>query len=618
MPELNPIPASRVAAGKVSLSNVTFHNNNVYWCESRPEEKGRTAIKRFSDGEVVDCLPKKFSTHSKVHEYGGAAYTVLGEIIYFSNAKDQQVYKVVAGQEPEQLTKTPHLRFADFRYCESWNCLIAVCEDSEPVEPIIPGEVENYLVAIDCETGHVEPIIKGADFYSSPRISPNGKYLTWIDWVHPNMPWDHTRCWVADIGDVYELDNPVRIAGNEVEAVIQPEWIDAEVRFVSDSSGWWNLCQADVTGEQQKLLCNEQKEFARAPWVFGLTTYANLPNNRIIGFTESDGEHQLYLLDLDGQIKESILPQFNTVESIVAEDDTAYFIAGNSETNMSVWQFDILTQELKQLSEPHTSFDYSITTAKSIIFPTTHNEVAHANLYLPESNSDEKPPLLVKCHGGPSGVALKGLDWKIQYWTSRGFAVLDVNYRGSTGFGREYRNSLYGKWGEHDVDDCLAGIDYLKKENLINPDKIVITGGSAGGYTVLRALIVSDVFAAGTSYYGVADLKTLVGDDHKFESRYLETCIAPFATNPERYDELSPINHVEKISSPMLFFQGLKDKVVQPNQTTGMVDKLKAKGNQVEMVVFPEEAHGFRQAESIITSLDTESEFYKRVFIKNV
>ena len=612
-----PIPASRVAAGKVSLSNVTVHDNNVYWCESRPEEKGRTAIKRFVDGKIIDCLPKEFSTHSKVHEYGGAAYTVLGETIYFANAKDQQVYSVTAGETPKQLTNNPNLRFADFRYCESWNCLIGVCEDSKPVDAIIEGEPENYLVAIDCETGHIEPIIKGADFYSSPRISPNGKYLTWIDWVHPNMPWDHTRCWVAEIGDVYELDNPVRIAGNEVEAVIQPEWVDGEVRFVSDSSGWWNLCQSDVTGEHQKLLCNEHKEFARAPWVFGLTSYANLPNNRIIGFTESDGEHQLYLLDLKGQIKDDILPQFNTVENIVAQGDIAYFIAGNAETNMSVWQYDALTFELTQLSELHAALEYSITTAKSITFPTSHDAVAHANLYFPENTSDEKPPLLVKCHGGPSGVALKGLDWKIQYWTSRGFAVLDVNYRGSTGFGREYRNSLYGKWGEHDVDDCLAGIEYLKNEDLIDPNKIVITGGSAGGYTVLRALIVSDVFAAGTSYYGVADLTTLVGDDHKFESRYLETCIAPFATHPERYDELSPINHVEQITSPMLFFQGLKDKVVQPNQTTGMVDKLKAKGNQVEMVVFPEEAHGFRQAESIIKSLDTEHEFYMQVFGKS-
>ena len=615
MPELKPIPASRVAAGKVSLTNVTVHNNKVYWCESRPEEKGRTAIKCFTDGKIIDCLTKEFSTHSKVHEYGGTAYTVVGEIIYFANAKDQQVYSLIAGETPKQLSNTPNLRFADFRYCESWNSLIGVCEDSKPVDAIIEGEPENYLVAIDCETGHVEPIIKGADFYSSPRISPNGKYLAWIDWTHPNMPWDHTRCWVADIGDVYELDNPVRIAGNEVESVIQPEWVAGEVRFVSDSSGWWNLCQSDVTGEQQKLLCNEHKEFARAPWVLGLTNYANLPNNRIIGFTESNGEHQLYLLDLEAQIKEPILPQFNTVEGIVAQGDTAYFIAGNSTSNMSVWQYDVLAGELTQLSEPHAALEYTITVAKSITFPTSHNEVAHANLYLPSNASSDKPPLLVKCHGGPSGVALKGLDWKIQYWTSRGFAVLDVNYRGSTGFGRDYRNSLYGKWGEHDVDDCLAGIEYLKNENLIDPNKIVITGGSAGGYTVLRALIVSDVFAAGTSYYGVADLKTLVGDDHKFESRYLETCIAPFATNPERYDELSPINHVEKISSPMLFFQGLKDKVVQPNQTTGMVDKLKAKGNQVEMVVFPEEAHGFRQAESIITSLDTEYEFYMKVFL---
>jgi dipeptidyl aminopeptidase/acylaminoacyl peptidase len=458
-------------------------------------------------------------------------------------------------------------------------------------------------------------LVKGAAFYASPRVSPDGNNLLWIDWNHPNMPWDHTRLWVADIGDKFELDNPLRVAGDIVEAVVQPEWFGGEIRFVSDRNGWWNLYQTIIGKDSAHLLFEEEKEFARAPWVFALNSYANLANGNIIGFTEAQGRHQMYLLDTRSNTKTDILPQFNNIESITTQANVAWFIAGSETANQSVWKYDTETKSLTSISDiKQESSEYVISTANSISFPTTHKQIAHANLYLPESSSKNLPPLLVKCHGGPSGVALKGLDWKIQYWTSRGFAVLDVNYRGSTGFGREYRNSLYGHWGEYDVDDCLAGIEYLIERKLVDENKIVITGGSAGGYTVLRALIVSDVFAAGTSYYGVADLKTLVGDDHKFESRYLETCIAPFATHPERYEELSPINHVEKISSPMLFFQGLKDKVVQPNQTSGVVEKLRQKGNVVEMVEFPDEGHGFRQAESIITSLETEYAFYMKVF----
>ena len=618
MKNLNPISASKVAAGKVSLSEINVVDGKVYWLESRPQDKGRRTLKCFSDGNENDLLPKEFSVNSKVHEYGGGVYKVVGEQIYFVNAKDQCIFHFSIGQEPKALTAKSKKRFADFEYSEAWDCLIAVCEDHDPIEPEIEGEPENTLVAIDCKSGHLEPLIKGAAFYSAPRISPDGKKLCWIDWNHPNMPWDHTRLWVADIEEKYELANPVQIAGQTPEAVVQPEWWGDELRFVTDRTGWWNLYQTPVAPDSARLLFEEEKEFARAPWVFALTNFVNMANGNIFGFTEAEGRHRLYLLDTKSNTKTDILSKFNTVESIATIENKVFFIAGTKKTNQSVWQYDTDSEELTSISKLSAELsEYAITTAKSIQFPTTHDQIAHANLYLPEVSTSQPaklPPLLVKCHGGPSGVALKGLDWKIQYLTSRGFAVLDVNYRGSTGFGRDYRHSLYGHWGEHDVDDCLAGIDYLVERNLVDSNKIVITGGSAGGYTVLRALIVSDVFAAGTSYYGVADLSTLVGDDHKFESRYLETCIAPYATHPERYEELSPINHVEQITAPMLFLQGLKDMVVQPNQTTGIVEKLKQKGNQVEMIEFPEEGHGFRQAESIITSLESEYGFYMNVF----
>ncbi|MBT8141648.1 MAG: S9 family peptidase [Gammaproteobacteria bacterium] len=612
-----PIPAAKVAAGKVRLSQLSVSENKIYWLESRPEDKGRTGIKCWSQNRIIDLLPKDFSCHSKVHEYGGGAYCIVNGDAFFVNAKDQQVYVLVEGQSPRQLTLKPDQRYADIAYCGNWNALIAVCEDHDPVstfgETKIEGEPDNYLVAIDCETGHVEPIVKGADFYSSPRVSPDGEKLLWLDWNHPNMPWDHSKLWIADIQEKYELDNPERIAGNEVEAVVQPEWFGENIRFNTDRSGWWNVYEFSAETGSTIQLYSDEKEYARAPWVFGLSNYASLDDGRMIGFTESNGEHQLYLLDPVAQTKKNLLPQFNNVESIVAAGNDVYLIAGSAASNQSVWFYDITSEKLTALSSIPDS-EFVISRAQSISFPTSHEQMAHANLYLPDSVSSDLPPLMVKCHGGPSGVALKGLDWKIQFWTSRGFAVLDVNYRGSTGFGREYRNSLYGHWGEYDVDDCLAGIEYLIERKLVDPEKIVITGGSAGGYTVLRSLIVSNLFAAGTSYYGVADLKTLVGDDHKFESRYLETCIAPLATHPERYDELSPINHIDQINNPMLFFQGLKDRVVPPHQTTSVVAALKKKGNRVELVEFPEEAHGFRRAESIIRSLETEYGFYREVF----
>ena len=614
MKKLIPIPASKVAAGKVSLTEIKSHKNKIYWLESKPEDKGRRTLKCFYNGQEHDLLPREFSINSKVHEYGGGVYQLVDDTIYFVNARDQRIYKTAMGDSPVALTGTSKKRFADFSYCPDWNCLIAVCEDHNPIEPEIEGEPENTLVAIDCKTGHVEPLVKGAAFYSAPRISLDGKKICWIDWNHPNMPWDHTRLWVADICEMFELDNPLQIAGNTPEAVVQPEWIGDQIRFVTDRTGWWNLYQTPVAIDSADLLFEEEKEYARAPWVFALSNYVNLANGNIFGFTEAEGRHQLYKLDVKSKSKIDILERFNTVESMCVNGDEVYFIAGTENSNQNVWKYNITTGELESLTESSYSSEYTITSAESISFVTANGQTSHANLYLPDNAPDELLPLLVKCHGGPSGVALKGLDWKIQFWTSRGFAVLDVNYRGSTGFGRDYRNSLYGHWGEYDVEDCLAGIGHLIEQDLVDPKRIVISGGSAGGYTVLRALIVSDVFAAGASYYGVADLKTLVGDDHKFESRYLETCIAPYATHPERYEELSPINHVEKISSPMIFFQGLKDMVVQPNQTTGIVEKLKQKGNQVEIIEFPEEGHGFRQAESIIRSLEAEYGFYTKVF----
>jgi len=620
----SPISADLIVAGTIGLGQIALDGGDVYWSEGRPFEAGRSAIvRRTPDGNIADVTPAPFNVRTRVHEYGGGAFTVQDGTIYFSNFADQRLYKQTPNSEPQPLTPVANRRYADTAIDRQRGRLICVCEDHTD-----GGEPVNTVVSIDLHKSEdVQVLVSGSDFYSSPRLSPDNSQLAWLSWNHPNMPWDGTQLWVAQINADGSLGEAECIAGGVNESVFQPEWSpDGVLYFVSDRTGWWNLyrwlpAQSEGGLGGVESLYAMDAEFGLPHWVFGMSTYGFESASRIICTYTQKGSWYLASLDLQTKQLEVIETPYTDISSLQVASGKAAFIAGSATEPTAIVQMDLLTQQIEVLrrsSELEIDTRY-LSTPQTIAFPTENNLTAYAFFYPPQNKDytapgGDKPPLLVKSHGGPTASASSTFNLKIQYWTSRGFAFLDVNYGGSTGYGREYRQRLNKHWGIVDVDDCVNGAKYLAESGLVDSQRLAIAGGSAGGYTTLCALTFRDVFKAGASHYGVSDLEALATDTHKFESRYLDKLIGPYPDRKDLYEARSPIHFTDQLSCPAIFFQGLEDKIVPPNQAEMMVEALKAKGLPVAYVAFEGEQHGFRRAENIKRALDGEFYFYSRIF----
>ena len=625
----SPITSDLIVAETTMLSDVRLAGGNVYWLEGRPQEHGRNVIVRQGpDGAPTDITPAGFNARTRVHEYGGASWLVTAGTYIFSNFADQRLYRQRAGESvPEPLTPVPmspehHFRYSDGVLDPERRRWIGVREDHTG-----EGEPVNAIVSVDLDGSGTAPgrvLAGGHDFFCSPRLSPDGTRIAWLAWDHPNMPWNGTTLYLADMdADGAPADIRV-IAGGVTESVFQPEWSPDgdEIIFVSDRSGWWNLYAFEAATGATRPLCPMQAEFGVPQWNFGMSTYAFAGRGRIVCVFAKAGLGQLATLDLASGSLQAIETGFTEFGSVRADGDRVVFRGGASDRPTSIVTLDLRSRQRLILKQATDLLDRTellianyITEVEPIEFPTIGGTTAFG-LFYPPRNPDyvgstlERPPLLVKCHGGPTSSASSTLNFGIQFWTSRGIAVLDVNYGGSTGFGRDYRERLRFNWGIVDVDDCVNGAKFLGQQGLVDLTRIVISGGSAGGYTTLAALAFRDFFQGGASYYGVSDAAALARDTHKFESRYLDWLIGPYPEEEARYRERSPVHHADRLSKPVIFFQGSEDAVVPPNQTEVMVEALRRKGNAVGYFLFSGEQHGFRQAANIKRCLDAELSFY--------
>jgi dipeptidyl aminopeptidase/acylaminoacyl peptidase len=617
----SPITAELIARGAVRLEEPEVTASGVYWLEQRPAEGGRYVICRSSGGEVSDVTPAGFNVRTRVHEYGGGAYVVGDGVVFFCNFDDQRIYRQEEGGDPEAITPEPSapgaLRYADGRLTPDGRLIVCVRESHEG-----EGEAVNELVVLPVD-GSAAPrmIVSGSDFYAFPRVSADGSRLCWTSWDHPRMPWDGTELWEAELSSDGEVGERRLVAGGPEESVFQPTWgPDGALYFVSDRTGWWNLYRHADAGEEP--LAPVEAEFGVPQWVFGLATYAFLGDGRIACTWSKDGTQRLGLLPADGGAVEELDVSHRPDEfpTLRAHGNRLTYVGSSPTAVAGIVSLDIDTGEVEVLAR---SMEEDIprglvSVPRAIDFPTEGGEVSHALFYAPvneryEGAADERPPLIVISHGGPTGQAGAELDPKIQFWTSRGFAVVDVNYRGSSGYGREYRNSLRGEWGVADTADCLTAARHLVGIGEADGERLCIRGGSAGGYTTLCALAFHDLFAAGASYYGVADTETLDEDTHKFESRYLEGLIGPYPETADLWKERSPIHAVDQISCPVILFQGLEDLVVPPSQAEVMAAALEKNGIPYAYLAFEGEQHGFRREETIRRTLEAELYFYGRI-----
>lgn len=613
----SPISAELLTAQGVRLSEPQVVGETLYWLETRPQEKGRSVLVCQTQGDTWDVLPSTISVRTRIHEYGGGAYLATSDKVFYVADSDQRLYcfDIRTGTH-HALTPEGDYRYADFCLDEQRQRLLAVREDChlKSEHPL------SSIIAIDLHSFAITTLAEGADFYSNPRLSPKGNQLSYLRWNHPAMPWDATECVLNDLADNGSIIHSRVIAGGAGESIFQPQWSPlGELFFVSDRGNWWNIYR--WTGECAQCVCPMDAEFATPQWVFGMSTYGFLSAMDIFCCYTQGGSWQLGLINTLHQSFRAIEQPLRDISGIACHQGRAYFLGATATQGIQLWSYKNgqcapLNDQTFQLDDGY------LARARAIEFPTHDGETAHGFFYAPthagfRAPRDHLPPLLVMCHGGPTGATETSLNLKIQFWTSRGFAVLDVNYRGSTGYGRQYRDRLKGNWGIIDVIDVCSGVDYLATQGLIDKDKVAIRGSSAGGYTVLAALTFSEVFKAGASLYGIGDLEALARDTHKFEAHYLDSLVGTYPEEQHIYHERSPIHHVEKLNCPVIFLQGLQDKVVPPAQAEAMVAALQDKGIMTRYVTFAEEGHGFRQAANIQRALNEELAFYLTVLGDN-
>ena len=722
----SPISARSVAEGARRIDDLAALGDNVCWLERRPEEGGRNVLVCLDpDGGTRTLTPDGFDVRSRVHEYGGGAFLLVGAPAeplphVFVNFSDQRVYLATAAATVP-LTPADDSRYADLVFDPHRHRLLAVQErptssggdEAAALVAIpLPGDPPAADAPAAAEPPSPTELVSGADFYSSPRLSPDGSRLAWLSWNHPDMPWDATALWLADLDDAGLPQAPRAVAGGDPdhpEAVQQPSF-DAQGRltFISDRSGWWNLYRwvrgssdplraeprsggarnkvaAGFAGDDseaafggsgsedprtQQSLCPREAEFGVPPWLFGMSTYAHVPGGIVAACCERGVWGLVFLPDEPaaepipiptpytsitwlrsaaapdaGQktraprarpsvsaelpAASAVLPSPNVPSSPSAEPSTVIFLAAAPDRPAEVVRLRLSDSDAADAAATEPQLDVLTTTGptpdprylstgRPIDFPSADGRRAYAFFYPPKNDDarapeGSRPALIVKSHGGPTSAAEHVYDPGVQFWTSRGFAVVDVNYGGSTGYGRAYRESLRDRWGIVDVEDCAAAAEALAARGEADPGKLLIRGGSAGGYTTLAALAFRDTFAAGASHYGVADLAALARDTHKFESRYLDRLVGPYPERADLYRERSPLEARDRFSCPVIFFQGDEDRIVPPNQAEAMVEALRAKGLRVDYHLFEGEQHGFRRAGNIIRALEAELAFYGEV-----
>ena len=613
----SPITADVLTAGSIGFSYLATTDRTLYWVEGRPHEGGRAVLVRCTaDGRIKDVMPPGFNARTRVHEYGGGAVAVRGMTAVFANFADQRLYRIDGEGDPVAITAEP-LAKASHRYADGEIGRVRMICVRERHEA---DGVVNEIVALPLD-GSAAPrvLVSGHDFFSTPRISPDGRQLAWRAWDHPNMPWDGSEIFVAELRGDGTLSDATRVAGGREEAVMQPAWSpDGTLHFVSDRTGWWNLYRAKRG--QIEALAPMEAEFGLAEWTFGQSVYAFLGDGRIVCFFTRDGRRQLGILDPGTRRVVELAPDLSFISHPSPLGDRIAFIGGGETEPESVMLLDpstgsreVLRASLLEPIDPDV-----ISRARPLEFPTEHGRTAHALFYEPRNPNfvappGELPPLLVLSHGGPTGMALSDLNPSIQFWTSRGFAVVNVNYGGSTGYGREYRERLNGQWGVVDLQDCVNAARHLASSGKVDPRRLAIRGGSAGGYTTLCALVFTNIFAVGASYFGIADIAALARDMHKFESRYFDRLVGPYPQAEQIYHERSPVHYFDRLERPMIVFQGLDDPVVPTAQAEMLVDALRKKGIPYAYLAFAGEGHGFRKAETIKRATEAELAFYSAI-----
>lgn len=609
----SPITAESLVSGAVGIAEVCVDGADIWWAEARPDEGGRTALMRSRDGVTEEMTPPEAYVRTLVHEYGGGSWWVQNGVAYYVDVGDQRVRRLVPGNEPTLLTPEPEharaLRYADFRVSPDDRWLVAVREDHRG-----EGEPQNGIVAIATDGSGVRPLFDGTDFVSSPRLNPAGDRLAFLWWQHPNMPWDRVTLQSVPFADGAIGADDHLVVGLENEAWTEPGYgPDGTLYACSDRDEWWNLYAVDeMTGDVTPVVTGPF-EIPTPSWVFGMQRWAVTEDHTVVAVGLPTGDEFI----IDGRtisMPDATVSSLHPVADGVVYAGAGYGhesqvvrlrVDGERVTRTVVHSGRALPVDTGYLIEP-----------ESITFPTGDGSVVAHGLYYPPTNpahvgpDGDHPPLLVLAHGGPTSQARRQLQLGILYWTSRGIAVVDVDYRGSTGYGRTYRRALDGQWGIADVEDAVAAARYLAGRGDVDPDRLMIRGGSAGGFTVLSALAHHEVFAAGASRYGVADLEALATDTHKFESRYLDTLVGPWPEAQAIYDERSPINHVDQLSAPMIVLQGDEDAIVPPNQSEMIVEALERKGVPVAYLLFAGEQHGFRKAENVVTALEAELAFF--------
>lgn len=599
-----------------TLGGIISLNSEIFVVESRPSEKGRNTIGKIDGDQFDEILPAEANVRTRVHEYGGNCLaTDNKESFFYTEFSDQNIYRVKPGQKPTAITKCEKLRFANFTFDQKRNALFAVMEDHRKSDL----DPENSIVRIDIDTGNITMVVSGHDFYAYPKLNSDGNKLAFIAWNHPQMPWDGTELFLANLNESGDVVESEKISGSADESVVQPEWHNDSLYFLSDKSGWWNL-HSYKNGTISNLL-PMQAEFAKPMWGIGTSYYQIISETRIFVTWCTQAQWKAGIFNpVDGNLKKLELP-YSSFSSVHADENQIYFIGSSFTSLPEAVRLNPETgaySTLYRAAELPISKDF-LSIPESIEFSVGNSEKAHAFYYPPHNpeyalTEGEKPPLLVISHGGPTSCATATIDLSIQFWTSRGFAVVDVNYSGSSGFGREFRDRLKGNWGLVDVRDCEKAALYLIEKGLADPQKVAIRGGSAGGFTTLCALTFTDSFNAGASHFGLSDLEMLAKETHKFESRYMDKLIGEYPQHKDIYQSRSPINSAEKLSCPIIFLQGLEDKVVPPNQAERMFEILKEKGIATSYVTYEGEGHGFRKSENIKHALEAELYFYSRVF----
>jgi dipeptidyl aminopeptidase/acylaminoacyl peptidase len=617
-----PITSELVVAAAVRLSEVQVDGTDVVWSEGRPAEGGRTQlVRRGPDGTRTELLPEGGNARTAVHEYGGGAWWVRDGITWFTDWADQRLYRLEPGGVPEPITPEPAApraeRYADGDLAADGDLIVCVREQHAA------GEVRNEIVRLDAHAASKpEVLVSGPDFVAAPRLHPNGVTLAWLQWNHPSMPWDDVELRTRNLITGEEIV----VAGGRGESVSEPRWHpDGSLWFLSDRTEWWNLYRwrpgTDIEG-----VLRAEAEIGVPGWVFGSSRYAVLADGRVVAALRRNGFDTLVVRAPDGRLADLVLP-FSAISAVrAAGEGRVVVVAGTPTSEPGVYEVNVDTAATTVLCAPRELRvePGQLSVPEAITFPSTAPDgaprTAHA-LFYPPANAEhtgpegERPPLLVIIHGGPTSAAVPVLNTGVQYWTSRGFAVVDVDYGGSTGYGRPYREELYGHWGVLDVADCVAVAGWLADRGRVDRDRLCIRGGSAGGYTTLAALAREDTpFAAGADHFGVADLEALAADTHKFESRYLDRLVGPYPEDRDVYRERSPIHHVERFRRPLIVLQGAEDAIVPPAQSEQIVDALRARGVPVAYLLFDGEQHGFRRAENIRRALDAELSFYSQVF----